>query len=141
MSRRDDGALVTGATDGAAKIILAAILAVTVCACSSDKDKKIEENIYPTDYKPQILKYLRFNLDDASNIRDAYLAQPVMKVYRETPRYIACVKFNAKDRRGEYEAKEVTVFFFNGTVTQFVETTPELCANAAYQPFPELQKL
>lgn len=117
------------------------MLAFALCGCSSDKDKKVVENIFPPDYKTQILNYLRLNLDDPTNIREAYLAQPVMKAYQETPRYIACVKFNAKDRGGEYEARQMTVFFFGGSATQFVETAPDLCANAAYQPFPELQKL
>jgi hypothetical protein len=135
------GARVTGATEGATKVVMAAILAAVLCACASDKNQKVEENIYPADYQAQIVKYLRLNLPDPTNIRNAYLAAPAMKVYKEVPRYIACLKFDARDRGGDYDSKGMAVFFFNGSATQFVETMPELCVNAAYQPFPDLQKL
>jgi hypothetical protein len=118
-----------------AKSMLAAAVAVTACACSS-KQPKIEENIFPADYKAQIVRHLRMQSDYRLNLRDAYVAPPLMKAYQSTARYISCIRFTAQD-----DSKEMAAFFFSGGLTQVVNAPPELCANAAYEPFPELQKL
>ena len=116
--------------------MLAVLVAVMACACSS-KEPKIEENIYPTDYKAQIVKQMRLQSEYRLNLRDAYVAPPLMKVYQSAaPRYISCIRFTVKDDR-----KEMAAFFFSGGITQIVDAPPELCANAAYEPFPDLQKL
>lgn len=115
--------------------MLAAVVAVTAGACSS-KEAKIEENIYPTEYKAQIVKLMRNQSEYRLNLRDAYVAPPLMKAYQSSARYISCIRFTVKD-----ESKEMAAFFFSGSVTQVVNAPPELCANAAYEPFPELQKL
>jgi len=120
---------------------MAAALAVTVCACTRDLVKKPEENIYPADYKAQIVAQMRLQLDDPRDIRDAYIAEPVLKISQVTPRYIACVRFNAKDRSGSYKGiKDMAAYFYEGKITQVVDASLELCGNAAFQPFPELQR-
>jgi hypothetical protein len=120
---------------------MAAVLAVTVCACARDRAKKPEENIYPADYKVQIVAQVRGQLDDPKDIRDALVAEPVLKASLVTPRYIACVRFNAKDRSGAYKgSKDMAAYFYEGKITQVVDASLELCGNAAFQPFPELQR-
>jgi hypothetical protein len=120
----------------------AAFVAVVLGACASDSSKqKIEENVFPDDYKARILRQLRAQLNDPSNIRDAYLAPPLMKVTGATPRYIACVRFSAKDKDGAYEAREMAAYFYAGSLTQITNASPGLCAASDYQPFPELQNL
>jgi hypothetical protein len=116
--------------------MLAAVVAIMACACSP-KEPKIEENIYPTDYKAQIVKQMRLQSEDRLNLHDAYVAPPLMKAYQSAaPRYVSCIRFTVKD-----DSKEMAAFFFSRGITQIVNATPELCANAAYEPFPELQKL
>ena len=142
----DDGPLVTKTCRpievGAKYAWVAVLLAITVCACTRTVPKKIEDNIYPADYKSEILDQLHGQLYDPTNIRDAYIAEPAVKTYLTTPRYIACIRFNAKDRSAQYAgSKDMAAFFFAGKITQIVDASHELCGNAPYQPFPELQKL
>ena len=119
--------------------------ALTLCACSSfmpEKEKPIEENLYPKGFKAAILDRLREQLPDAKGIRAAFLADPVLKPRDAITRYIACVRFDAKDDRGRYQGnKEYAVFFYNGDLTQIVAVTDDVCKQAAYQPFPELERL
>jgi len=116
---------------------MAAVIAVTAGACSLNRAPKIEENVYPTEYKAQIIKQMRLQSESSRlNLRDAYVAPPLMKAYQSTARYVSCLRFTIQEER-----REMAAFFFNGALTQIVDATPELCANAAYEPFPDLQKL
>jgi len=116
-----------------------ATIALAVGACAKDPPKE-QSNIFPADYKAQILKRLRMHLEDPTNLRDAYLAEPVLRNYQATTRYIACLRYNAKEQ-GQYAGgKEMAAFFYEGQITQIVPAG-ELCANAAYLPFPEAQKM
>ncbi len=135
MTRRQAGA-------GIKNLRLAALVAVALCGCAERGEKKVEENVYPKDYRASIMERLRVQLADPTGIRDAYVSEPVLKPTGLIARYIACVKFNARDEEGQYVgSKESAAFFFSGSLTQIVNSTRELCGNAAYQPFPELQKL
>src|SRR5580700_4997857 len=114
---RSRAPITTSATAG-----FAALVALGVCACSSfsTKEPVIEPNIYPGDYEARILKQLRLQLTDITNIRDAYLAAPAMKTYQGTERYIACVRFNAMDKSGVPQTRELAAFFFGGSLTQII---------------------
>jgi len=101
-------------------------------------------NAYPTNYKADILAAMHAYLNDPTGIRDAAIAEPVLKPTGSggVPRYIVCLKFNPKKSGHEYAgSKEVAAVFLAGRFDQFNETPRELCAGAAYAPFPELQKL
>ena len=120
---------------------MVALLALAVCGCANNTLKPVEENIYPADYRTQIVDRLRIQLENPSNIVDAYVAEPVLKTPQGTARYIACVRFNAKDRNGNYNGpRNMAAYFLSGKLTQIVDANAELCANAAFQPFPELQR-
>jgi hypothetical protein len=119
--------------------------ALTLGACSSftpEKEVPVEENRYPKSYKAAILDRLRAQLPDAKGIRSAFLAEPALKPRDAITRYIACIRFDAKDDRGKYQGnKEHAAFFYNGDLTQIVAVTDDVCKQAAYQPFPELERL
>jgi hypothetical protein len=124
----------------AAQLGQAAVLAATLGACSTYSDKVVE-NAVPKDFKPEILDQLRGSLTDPTGIRDAYISEPALKTSGGTTRYVACVRYNAKNDDGAYAgSKDVAAFYYDGQLTQIV-TAPELCGNAAYRPFPELTKL
>jgi hypothetical protein len=36
---------------------------------------------------------------------------------------------------------DYVAYFYAGDITQFVKATGDVCAGAAYQPFPDLEKL
>lgn len=126
----------------AKNIAPAVLLALTLGACGGGAEKPVEPNIFPTDYKTRILTTLRGQLSDPTGIRDAAIAEPALKNNAGAQRYIACLRYNAKDDSGRYAGnKEKAAFFYAGQLTQIVDANRELCGNAAYQPFPELQAL
>jgi hypothetical protein len=124
--------------EAAVRRATAALVAFAVCGCAQEKPKKIEENIYPADYKSQIADRVRVQLNP-QNIKDAYIAEPTLKTSLPTPRYIACVRFKATDGSGAYKDKDVAAYFYGGRITQVVDASVDLCGNAAFQPFRELQ--
>ena len=101
-------------------------------------------NAYPTNYKTDILAAMRVYLSDPTAIRDASISEPVLKPATLTlpSRYMLCLRFNPKKTATVYEGmREVAAVFVVGRFDQFIETPKELCADAAYAPFPELGNL
>ncbi len=119
-----------------------ALLAITLCACSSfGEKKKVEENVYPADYKVRIRQWLDLQLADPNSVRDAYIAEPALKPRGAVTRYIVCLKFDSKDESGQYQGnKEFAAFYYAGQITQIAEASRETCENALYRPYPELEK-
>lgn len=118
-------------------------LLLILAACSGKpEEKKVEENVYPQNYRAEILDLLRKELPDPTGIRDTFLSDPALTNVGTTTRYVSCLRFDAKDGTGKYTGiREMAVYFYGGSITQMVKATPELCGKAPYQPFPELQKL
>ena len=101
-----------------------------------------ELNAPPTDYRREIVAAMHPYLNDPTGIRDAEIAQPAIKSVSNLQRYIVCVRFNAKKRGNEYAGvKEVAAVFMVGRFDHFVDKAKELCADASFTPYPELQKL
>jgi hypothetical protein len=123
------------------KTLAALPLLLALCACWG-RDDKVQENILPTNVKPDILEMLHGSLEDPTNIRDAALSEPVLKPVAGSPRYVVCVRFNARDSSGQYTGmKNLAAVYFGGRVTQLIASNSEQCGGVAYQPFPELQRL
>jgi len=120
-----------------------ALLAITLCACSSlGGEKKIEENVYPADYKVRIREWLALQVADPKSIRDAYIAEPALKTRGAVTRYIVCLRYDAKGENGQYQGnKEFAAFYYAGQITQIAEATRETCENALYRPYPEIEKM
>jgi len=117
-----------------------ALLALAVCACAKqEKPKPIEANVTPADFRTQVADQVRLQLAPR-NVKDAYVAEPVLKTALPTPRYVACVRFNSTDNSGAYKGnKFYAAYFYAGKITQVVDATVEQCDKAAFLPFPELQ--
>jgi hypothetical protein len=116
-------------------------------------------NVFPANYKPDILGAMHAYLSDPTGIRDAGLSDPALKAVGGAQRYVVCVRFNAKKRGNDYAGvKEVAAVFIAGRFDRFVETRGERpdrgehpehedrteheqCAGATYAPFPELGRL
>jgi hypothetical protein len=118
-------------------------LALGACAgIGAQKTEVVEENVYPKNYRSVIVDQLRLQLTDAKGIRDAFLAEPILKPRGAITRYIACLRFNSKGGKGDYQgSKEYAAFFYSGGLTQITEAPEDLCKNSVYQPFPELERL
>jgi len=118
-----------------------ALVAVVLAGCSElggrRKEAAFEPNVLPTDYRDQLLTFLKTYLSSAAGIiRDAYISEPALKPFGSETRYVVCVRYN--DGEGNREKMAV---YFSGSINQFIDQTAGQCGGAAYQPFPELQAL
>ncbi len=121
-----------------------ALLAVGLAACSGDGKKSAEPdpNVFPKDYKTQIIYTLQTDLDDPTNIRDAFVTEPFLTQGGREQRYAVCVRSNSRNMNREYTGiKDRIAYFYGGTLNQLIEATPEQCGKAAYKPWPELQTI
>jgi hypothetical protein len=136
-----------GAAARRASLLLGLSLLLGACGHHDfDADSAGEDdsgvNAYPKNYKSDILAAAHAYLNYPTAIHDAAISDLTMKSVGNETRYVVCVKFNAKKNASEYAGeKEVAAMFLAGRFDRFVETPKDLCAGAAYAPFPELQKL
>lgn len=101
-----------------------------------------EINVYPANYKSEILAAMHAYLNDPTGIREPALSEPAVKSINNSNRFLVCVRFNGKRRGSEYAGvKEIGALFIAGRFDRFVESVHEQCAGVAYAPFPELGKL
>ncbi len=140
---------------------LVIVIAVVLGGCAglsgeSDAQRRAEEakNIAPLTYKSDLVAFMRTYLNDPTNVRNAAISQPELTMLDVIPRYVACVRFNAKANNGQYAGiKDNAAVFISGKLDRMIELSgaggnPErdkplrdFCAAAAYQPFPELERL
>ena len=128
----------------AASACLLSVLAVGLTGCSGSGSKQPEENpnVFPADYKNEILLTLTNMLDNPTNVRDAFISEPVLRQAGKEQRYVICVRSNSRDGAGQYTGSTDRIgYFYAGHLTQLIDATKEQCGNAAYKPFPELEKL
>jgi len=101
-----------------------------------------EDNPIPSNYKSEILDFLHTYLNDPTNVRDAFISEPVLKAMAGKNRYVVCVSYNAKTNTGEYGgSKDRVAVFYVGRFNQFVENGRQTCADVKFQPFPELEHM
>ena len=118
------------------------ILSALVACTDSKKNLDPEPNIFPADYKQEILDTLSRSLDDPTNVRGAFISDPIVRTAEKDQRYTVCLRYNARDLSRQYiGSQDHIAYFFGGHLNQLVEATPAQCGNAAYKPFPELEKL
>ena len=119
------------------------LLGMALAACSSSMTTGAEPNIPPTDYKREILVTLTSALGDPTNLRDAFISDPVLTpLAGGEQRYTVCVRFNARDEHRVYVgSRDRIAYFYGGHLNQLVEASKEQCVNATYRPFPEAEKL
>jgi hypothetical protein len=129
-------ALKTGSLRPLSACLLTSFLTV-LAGCSElgfgRQDQKPNPNVYPANFKTDLLAYVRSNPVDLLNARDVYVSTPALKQFGSDNRYFVCLRAD-----GEGWRKEKLVVFFSAQINQFVDATSEQCGAAAYQPFPEL---
>lgn len=103
------------------------------------------QNVMPQGYKRDLLAFMRTYLNDPSHIREAAVSQPLRKDVGPGERYVTCVRYNARKSDGKYAGvKEGVAVYVSGKLDRFFDTpreVRELCKDAAYAPFPELEAL
>ena len=128
----------------AASACLLSVLAVGLTGCSGSGSKQPEENpnVFPADYKNEILLTMTNTLEDPTNIRDAFISEPVLRQAGKEERYVICVRSDSRNANKHYTGNKDRIgYFYAGHLTQLVDASKEQCGNAAYKPFPELEKL
>ena len=66
--------------------------------------KSAEENpnVFPSDYKDEILVTLTNLLDDPTNIRSASITDPFVRLAGKEERYLVCMRFDARNLNRHY---------------------------------------
>jgi hypothetical protein len=121
---------------------LAMTVVVALAACSSSKEVPVDPNIFPANYKQEILDTLSNTLIDPTNVRNTFISDPALTLVDKDQRYTVCLRFTPRDAARRYgPSVERIAYFYGGHLNQLVPATPEQCGKAAYKPFPELERL
>jgi hypothetical protein len=123
---------------------LSLLLSLTLAlgACGHDLAPDSTSNVYPTNYKSDILAAMHAYLNDPTGIRDAAISEPTLKSSGIVSPYIVCLRFNPKKDASEYAGpREIAAVFLAGRLDRFIDAPKEDCAGVTYGAFPELQKL
>jgi hypothetical protein len=126
----------------AATLCLLSALAATLAACSSDS-KPDNPNLFPTDYKKEIIDTLKklFASNDTSRVSGAFISDPLLRPVGKDQLYTACVRYTAHGAtQGEIGNAVRVAYFYGGHLNQLVPAEKDQCGNVAYKPFLELDK-
>lgn len=97
---------------------------------------------FPQNYRAELLAFYKTYLTNPVGVREAVLAEPVLRKVGGRPRYVACLRYNARQSDGRFRGlQEQAVVFIDGRLDRAVDDTEELCGGASYAPFPDLEKL
>ena len=127
--------------------LLPALIAFSVAGCNAEwmKEYSRANQAYttrPANYRTDIIAFMRTYLNDPSGIRDAAVSEPEIKTFDRTDRYLACLRYTARRSTGQSGGpRESLVLFLDGRLDRIVDNAREFCKDAAYQPFPELERL
>lgn len=135
----------------AAKIAAILLLPLALAACAgSDEvksitytdDRGVSNQPFPTNFKNEILSFMKTYLNNPVGVRDAVMAEPVQRVVGGRLRYVSCLRFNARDSAGNYrEPRERAILYVDGRLDRIIENASDPCAGAVYAPFPEMEKM
>lgn len=137
----------------AAAVLLSLMIMLAGCGTSGEPTQADlratweARNVPPTNYKGDILAYMRTYLNDPTGVRNAGVTAPARKIIPGDPadRFISCVRYTAKTSTGQYGAQKIGfAVYANGKLDRFIETpvaVREVCREAVFEPFPELQQL
>ena len=132
-------------------LVLLAVLLVGGCETEvgpSQAELKAQweqQNVFPQNYKADLMAFLHTYLNDPTHIRGAAVSQPQRKNVGQGERYVACVRYNARKSDGQYAgSKDGVAIYVSGKLDRFFDgrmEVKELCKDAVYAPFPELETL
>lgn len=115
---------------------------LTACGGKDIKPQDLDPNIFPANYKQEIINVMQRTLIDPTNVRDAFVSPPALTQVGTDQRYTACVRSNSRGYDRTYlGSKERVAYFYGGHLNQLIDAKPGQCEKAAYVPFPELEKM
>jgi hypothetical protein len=97
---------------------------------------------FPDNFRSDMLALMRAYLNNPVGVREASMAEPVLREIGGRQFYVACLHFTPRETDGSYKTmRERAAVFVNGRGDRVVDRAGELCAGAVYAPFPELEKM
>jgi hypothetical protein len=97
---------------------------------------------FPTNYRTELLAFMKTYLNNPVGVHEAMLAEPVQRSISGHGRYVACLRFSPRESDGSYrEPRERAILFIDGRLDRMAEKAGELCEGAVYVPFPEMEKM
>jgi hypothetical protein len=130
-----------------AKRAVILVLPLALAACfGSDGDRPSLSDTgaqpFPDNFRSDTLALMRAYLNNPVGVRDASMAEPVLREVGGRQFYVSCLHFTPRETDGSYKAmRERAVVYVNGRADRVIDRANELCAGAVYVPFPELGKM
>ncbi len=136
-------------------LLVVALLALGGCSSEWMANRERGEranSVFPPNSRAEILAYMRTYLNDPTQVRDAFISEPSLRHVDGAARYTVCIRYNARNAEGRYVgSRDNLVLFRNGRFEHLVDSridrgegpdpARELCKDANYQRFPELERL
>jgi len=124
-------------------------IALAACAGSDDgrsmslsADRNDTNPPAPTEYRPQLLAFMKTYLRNPVGVQYAEIAEPMQRSVDGRPGYVICLRFNSREIDGSYRGiRERAIVYVNGRLDHVIENAGETCAGVVYAPFPELEKM
>jgi hypothetical protein len=122
---------------------LALAVSLALAGCNSEwldaRDRAVQANTQPPgpSYKADIVAFMRTYLNDPTGVRDAFISAPALRTLEGAELYAVCLRYTPRNA----SSKDSVVLFRDGRLDRMIDTARESCKDAAYQPFPELQRL
>ena len=97
---------------------------------------------FPDNFRSDTLALMRAYLNNPVGVREAGIAEPVLREIGGRQFYVSCLHFTPRETDGSYKTmRERAAVFVNGRGDRVADRTNEFCAGAVYAPFPELEKM
>jgi hypothetical protein len=124
-------------------------IALAACAGSDDgrsitytDDRGVANQPYPTNYRAEILAFMKTYLNNPVGVHDAVMAEPVQRTVGGRLRYVSCLRFTPRESDGSYRSpRERAILYVDGRLDRVVENASEPCAGAVYAAFPALEQM
>lgn len=147
MDSQDRASPVPQLVRGSGPCWLVLALALGLAGCNSDwlreRDRGVQANTTPpVSYKADILAFMQTYLNDPRGVRGAFVSEPALRTLESIERYSVCLRYTARKPDGQYApSKDSLVLFRDGRLDRIVDNAREICKDAAYQPFRELEQM
>jgi hypothetical protein len=128
------------------------LLPLLLAACAGNDDGKsitytddrgVANQPFPSNYRAEVLSFMKTYLNNPVGVKEAFMAEPVQRTVGGRLRYVSCVRYNARDTTSSnyLGVRERAILYVDARLDRVVEDASEICAGAAYAPFPEMEKL
>ena len=124
-------------------------LALTACFESDEsrptsfiEDSNDANQPVPANYKAEVVAFMHTYLNNPVGVHEASVAEPVQRTVGARLRWVGCVRYTERQLDGNYrEPHERAIVFVSGRLDRVAQNSAELCAAAAYAPFPDMEKM